>query len=411
MHFLLMPQGSSGDVNPLLGIGRELARRGHEVTVATCGYFAETVQRAGLRFVEQGTKEQYLTMVHHPDLWHPTRGPQTVFGNPDLAQGLRDGYRLVTDFHAAHPEGVVVGATLAVSGRVALETHPKLKFVTAHLQPSVFRSMIDPPVLGNLRIPDFFPRWTVRAFFWWADRIIDRVLQPSLTTFRHELGLPPQQRYLKDWLHSPVLTLGLFPDWYASAPDWPASLKLTGFVVEDAAQGLSAELSEWLQQGQRPIVFSFGSAMAQGRELFANAIAVCQKLNRRGLLLSQFPEQLPTNLPPNVRWERYVSFTDLLPHAAVFVHHGGVGSTARGLLAGVPQVITPLSHDQFDNALRVQRLNAGTSVRPRFRWLSRFAAAISANLNDAARKQRCREIARQNSLSGAMQAADLLTTM
>ena len=62
MHFLLMPQGSSGDVNPLLGIGRELARRGHEVTVATCGYFAETVQRAGLRFVEQGTKEQYLTM-------------------------------------------------------------------------------------------------------------------------------------------------------------------------------------------------------------------------------------------------------------------------------------------------------------------------------------------------------------
>src|SRR5215469_8069675 len=73
MNVPLIPIGSSGDVYPFLGIGQTLKRRAHSVTVITNGYFRGVVERAGLRFLEFGTAEQYLRLVDNPDLWHPTK--------------------------------------------------------------------------------------------------------------------------------------------------------------------------------------------------------------------------------------------------------------------------------------------------------------------------------------------------
>jgi rhamnosyltransferase subunit B len=51
-----------------------------------------------------------------------------------------------------------------------------------------------------------------------------------------------------------------------------------------------------------------------------------------------------------------------LPRSAAFVHHGGIGSTSQAVLAGIPQVLTPLAHDQFDNANRVKKFSIGDSI-------------------------------------------------
>src|ERR1700748_1110735 len=61
-------------------------------------------------------------------------------------------------------------------------------------------------------------------------------------------------------------------------------------------------------------------------------------------------------------WLPYVPLRALLPRSAALVHHGGIGTTAEALRAGVPQVIVPLAYDQFDNAARVRALAAGASV-------------------------------------------------
>ncbi len=54
-----------------------------------------------------------------------------------------------------------------------------------------------------------------------------------------------------------------------------------------------------------------------------------------------------------------------MPHAAALVHHGGIGTTAQGLAAGLPQLVSPLAHDQFDNAARLQRLGVGRTLLPK----------------------------------------------
>ncbi len=55
----------------------------------------------------------------------------------------------------------------------------------------------------------------------------------------------------------------------------------------------------------------------------------------------------------------------VLPRAAAFVHHGGIGTTAQALAAGVPQLVVPLAHDQPDNAVRVRRLGVGDFLLPK----------------------------------------------
>ena len=79
------------------------------------------------------------------------------------------------------------------------------------------------------------------------------------------------------------------------------------------------------------------------------------------MFLTQYPEQLPARLPNGVRHFNYIPFSTVLPRAAAFVHHGGIGTTAQALAAGVPQLVVPLAHDQPDNAVRIRHLGVGDS--------------------------------------------------
>ncbi|HEY8973571.1 MAG TPA: nucleotide disphospho-sugar-binding domain-containing protein, partial [Burkholderiaceae bacterium] len=89
------------------------------------------------------------------------------------------------------------------------------------------------------------------------------------------------------------------------------------------------------------------------------ALGGTRRLGRRAVVLTPHREQVPAPLPADVLWLPYVPLAALLPRAAALVHHGGIGTTAEALRAGVPQVIVPLAYDQFDNAARVAALQAG----------------------------------------------------
>ena len=88
---------------------------------------------------------------------------------------------------------------------------------------------------------------------------------------------------------------------------------------------------EWLDAGEPPIAFTAGSAMVHAREFFAASIEACESLNRRGLVLTRFGDQLPRELPPSVKHVEYAPFGSLLPRCAALVHHGGIGTTAQAL--------------------------------------------------------------------------------
>jgi rhamnosyltransferase subunit B len=405
VNILLAPVGSHGDVHPFCGIGAELARRGHAVTVFTNGHFEPLVRRVGLGFVAVGTDQEFRDVMEDPELWHPTRGWRKVFAStiehilPLQYEALKA--RFVPG------ETVVVAATLALGARV-LQDETGVPTATIHLQPSVIRSAHAPPKLPGAPIPRWAPRWMTRLMFAAADRlVIDPVVAPPLNAFRATRGLPPVDKVTSDWWHSPDLAIGLFPDWFAPPqPDWPAQMRVTGFPLfdEQGLEPMPPELLTFLDAADPPVAFTPGSAMSQGRPFFEAAAGACARLGRRGLLLTRHPQNLPASLPPGVIHVPYAPFSELLPRCAALVHHGGIGTTAQALAAGVPQLVMPMSHDQPDNADRVKRLGVGDWIGVRaFRpaAVARKLRGLISSTNVAAR---CRAVAGR--FAGARAIAD-----
>jgi rhamnosyltransferase subunit B len=364
LNVLLVPVGSHGDVHPFLGIGEVLLRRGHRVTMFTNGLFGPLARRVGLEFVEIGTADEFRQIISDPDLWHPTRGWKKVFDN--IGGNLMPQQYDALKSRLTPGDTVIVGASLAFGARV-LRDETGVPMATVHLQPSIIRSAYAPPKLPGTPPLSWAPRWLVRAFYNFADRaVLDPVIAKPLNAFRADKGLPPVRYVIRDWWHSPDLTIGLFPEWFAQPqPDWPAQMKLTGFPLfdEKGLEPLSDELNRFLESGDKPIAFTPGSAMSHGREFFHAAADACQILGRRGLLLTRHTEHLPRALPPGVIHVPYAPFSELLPRCAALVHHGGIGTTAQAMSAGVPQLVQPMSHDQPDNAERLKKLGVGD-------WLS-----------------------------------------
>ncbi|MHC4957918.1 MAG: glycosyltransferase [Planctomycetota bacterium] len=374
MHVVIVTAGSAGDVHPFAGLARALRARGHDVDIFANEIFGDVVRSTGAGFVEHGTEEEFRAAERHPDLWaHPSKGLKVVLGLgviPALEPTLESIKRLRRD------DTVLVAGTLALGARVAQEVLG-LPLATVHLAPSVFRTVHRMPRLAGLPSIDWAPKFVKRWFWRVSDKVIDPMIAPRLNELRVRHGLAPVSAVFGDWMHSPQLVVGLFPEWFAPPqPDWPAQVKLTGFPLFDESDVRPEDpaLSAWLDAGDAPIVFTAGSSNVGAHAFFRESAAACARMRRRGLLVTSNRDSAPAELPDGVRWERYVPFSRVLSRAAALVSHGGIGTVSQGLAAGIPQLVTPISFDQFDNASRVEDLKVGLSL-PQKRYTAARAVA------------------------------------
>ena len=398
MKVLVASVGSAGDVHPFLGVALALRDRGHSVSFATNTYFAPLLERVGMPLLPVGTAEQFDRATSHPGLWSQFRGFGVLasivrYSTPAVYQHVKR--------EAASGDRVVVAHPLAFGARLAHETLG-VPLVTLHLAPSTLWSVEEPPVpsrwVGSV---NHWPRPARRLAMALGDRLVDLALTPDLNRFRAELGLPVVRHVGRLWWHSPQRVIGLFPDWFAAPqPDWPAQAVLTGFPLYDEREvsrvppGLDAFLSEAEDAGDPPVVFAPGSGNRQARRFFAAAADACRRLGRRGLLLTRYPEQLPSRLPGAVYHALYAPFSAVLPRSAALVHHGGIGTAGQALAAGLPQLVMPMTFDQPDNAVRLKRLGVARILGPECFTGVRVARDLDLLLGSNGPARRATEIAR-----------------
>jgi rhamnosyltransferase subunit B len=156
---------------------------------------------------------------------------------------------------------------------------------------------------------------------------------------------------------------------------------------------LSAPLEHFLTAGDAPIAFTPGTGHRHAARYFATALEVLRRSGRRGLFITPHAAQVPTDLSADVMWVAEAPFARLLPRLAALVHHGGIGTTAEALRAGVPQLVVPFAFDQFDNALRARRLGVAEVVLARRASVRRVRHALDRLLSSASVAQACREVA------------------
>lgn len=388
MRFLMTPVGSSGDVHPYVGIGRRLRERGHGVLVMTAGKFEEVVVRAGLEFRATISAEEFDRVTRDPELWHPRKGLAMVMN--EVARWLRPAYDLVAD--AYEPGTVLVGHGLSLATRLFEEKH-NVRAATLQLAPSVFRSLYAQPTITPGRDISGWPRSVKRAMWWAIDRfLLDPTIAPALNAVRRDLNLPPVHRVMREWIHSPRRVIGLFPEWFGPPqPDWPEAVRLTGFPLYDESdqqQQIAPALERFLNEGPPPILFTPGSANQLAETFFREAIGAAQQSGQRALMLTRYASQLPP-LPAGMHHESYVPLSAVLPRCAALVHHGGIGTLAQGLAAGIPQLTMPMGFDQPDNATRLVRLGVGRWILPSEFERAKVAATLNELVNDPTVAESC----------------------
>ncbi len=183
-----------------------------------------------------------------------------------------------------------------------------------------------------------------------------------------ENGVKPPRSIWREWWHSPDGVLTLFPDWFgAPQPDWPDNLFQVDFPMEDltAEVAMQPELAEFLAAGEKPVVFTPGSANVQAEKFFASAAEAVKRLGIRAVFVTRMENRIPAGMEGRILQVDFVPFSKLLGHASAFVHHGGVGTMAQGFRAGVPQLVMAMSHDQPDNAERLRKIGAGIALMAR----------------------------------------------
>lgn len=343
--------GTRGDLLPMLAMAAEMQRRGHDCHVLGNDGVAGLAERLGVPFTPIAPAQtNNLTSV------------EVAFDNYVFAS-YEPTFDLVRREVERGTELVIVNPESYAASTLMAERYglPLCRFTLA---PYRMFSLEAPhwPWSEQLtgRFAHTFRRYTLPRLY--ARRYTNPYILSGMNRFRKTLGLAPIDD-LRALAGSITHQICLFPEWYCPrASDWPRALDCVGFPLEEPSGELPDAVARWIEREGAPLVFTPGTGVVDVKQFFDAAQRCCELLQRPGLFLSP-------NLEPGrfascraILCLDYLELALVLPRAALLVHHGGIGTTARALEASTPQLISPQAYDQPDNGHRISELGAGAML-------------------------------------------------
>lgn len=372
LRLLLAAFGDPGHAFPAIALGRELARRGHEVCLQTWVRWREHVEREGMTFSAAPEYEVF-----------PGRTREL---KPYVAavRAARETCPLVREFD---PDAVVVDI-LTVAGALAAEMEGRpWATLVPHLLPTPEPGF--PPYSIGARLPRTgFGETAWRAF----DPLVAlgaKQGREQLNGARARVGLPPL-RHLQGGLSRSLALVATFPQLEyprASRPPWA---RVTGPLLWEQP---FPDVEPPPGDGPLVLVAPSTSQDPDQRMLTAalegladEAVRVLATVNRR-------PPPGGLDVPANARVVDWLSYAKAMPLCDVVVCHAGHGTIARSLVAGVPVVACPVAGDMAENASRVAWAGVGASLPRRLATPRGIRLAVRRVLAEPSYGDRARELA------------------
>ena len=401
MNILMSTIGSRGDVQPLLALARALRDLDHQPRLCAPPNFKEWVESHGVAFVPIGPDVKQLARTNPSSKPpRPTRARRV-----QLAEyTIREQFRVLSD--ASRDSDLLVGGGALQLALRSIAESRGIRYVYVAYCPATLPSPDHPPAKIDVHYPAWLPRSINRLLWRREARRWNRLFGPALNEARAKLDLPPVAD-VQDYIFGERPWLGADPT-LAPAPVMRDRqiVQRGSWILRDETP-LPADVEHFLNDGEPPIYFGFGS-MREEKDTGAMIIEAARRVGRRAVVLRGWGALLPSNPSGDCLVIDDINHDALLPRVAVVVHHGGARTTHATARARRPQVVIPHHYDQFYWAARVRSLGVGTADFSRGRLT---VDALAASLGRCLRLpvgQRVGELARRMIPDGAKLAAQEL---
>ncbi len=406
MRIAIITAGSRGDVQPYVALGRGLAARGHAVTLATHAPFEGFVRRHGLGFRAIAGDPQAMLAGDAGLAWLESAANPVAFVRHFRTLMVPLLEPIFETVHAAVADAeAVIYAPLAF---------PALDFAEARGIPALMAGPV--PLTATREFPfPISPDWLSLPgdLNWLSHQAVLHVasvgLMAPLNRWRRRLGMQVLPLGGLSLGRQAVMSAmyGFSPHVLPRPADWPAHASVTGFWFLDAQADWTPppDLTAFLAAGEPPVYVGFGSMIGRDPVRLAHNVYEALRLaGRRGIVLSGWAGLGAGDVPDHVKVVHDVPHDWLFPRCAAVVHHGGAGTTAAGLRAGVPSVIAPYFADQPFWGRRVHALGVGPRPVPQ---QTLTAAGLGAAIQEAVSSEAMQ--ARAAALGRLLRAEDGVT--
>lgn len=393
MHIAIIAPGSRGDVQPYIALGKGLVAAGHKVRLLTHENFESFVEAHGLDYrpfrgnVQEVAQSQEMRDLLAKGNYLKIAAFQAKAAKKVATEWAEDGIAACSgmDLLLAGIGGLYIGISLAEKLKIPL--------LQAHFIPFTptkdFLGALFPQIDLSLNRVNYLSHQITRQIMWQGFRAADNVVRQNV------LGLDPAPfwgPYQSDVLaHTPVL-YGFSPSVIPHPSDWEDDKKITGywFLDSDEEWQPSPALLDFLDAGSKPVYVGFGSMSNRNPEETAQLIIDAIRMSeQRAILLSGWGGLQVDDLPDSVFVLDSAPHSWLFPRVTAVVHHGGAGTTAAGLRAGVPTLVIPFFGDQPFWGARIAELGVGPKPIPRKKLTSeRLSQAIRDTVTNNEMRQR-----------------------
>jgi sterol 3beta-glucosyltransferase len=377
MHITILALGSRGDVLPCTTLGKGLQAAGHKVRFATFENFESLVVDQGLDY--HAIRGDVQSILNRPDgqamaesgqnAFRMARSVLRLFGQlaESFARDLTSPTLWDTEVIINQLPGGLYGHDLAEKLGI-----PMIAAAVMPLTPTKYQ-----PMLAFPSLPSFVPGYNAFTH-WLAYQLVWQEYRGTINRWRQQkLGLSKASPWgysrLIKGRRIPVLN-GFSAHVVPRPPDWDDHIHITGYwFPRDEDWQPPDDLCTFIEAGPPPVFIGFGSMPIRNpKRTTATVLAALRQSGRRAILHTGWGDIGQQELPKDVYKIEYAPYGWLFPRMAAVVHHGGSGTTAFGLRAGVPSIVVPFGFDQFYWGNRLFALGVGPQHIP-------FKTVVSAN--------------------------------
>lgn len=359
MKITILTYGSRGDVQPFLALAVGLQKRGHAVRLAAPHRFADFVAGRNVPFAPLAGDPEEISKAF------VAAGNNAI----KMARSIRDYVNSIAvdvargAFAACDDAELIVHSFLFTTGAHSLACQRGIPDISIQTFP-IFAPTREYPPAALSSLPkgwlSYLGHWLNTQIFWYGGNSgYHRRRNQHPDIFSFDLFWPFDEKPPR---RATPLLFAVSPTVLPPAREWGQRARVTGYLFLDSPAGYQppAELTHFLEAGAPPICVTFGSMIHRDADRVADSILDTMRIaGQRAIILTGWDGWHGRTSTDDLLFLESAPHDWLLPRCASVVHHGGAGTTAAGLRAGIPNIVIPFAGDQLFWGKRVHAVGAG----------------------------------------------------